>query len=101
MKSVERLMAEHELIERGLVLFEKAVGRINAGQPLLEDFPAWAARFFQPFADKCHHGKEEGVFFPVLKQRGGTLQEALSSDGELDALRIKYPSPRNPERHEL
>lgn len=70
MKSVERLMAEHELIERGLVLLEKAVARIDAGQTLPEDFPAWAARFFQQFADKCHHAKEEEVFFPVLKQRG-------------------------------
>jgi hemerythrin-like domain-containing protein len=70
MKSVERLMAEHELIERGLFLLEKAVGRIDAGQSLPVGFPAWAARFFQQFADKCHHAKEEDVFFPVLKQRG-------------------------------
>ena len=70
MTSVERLMAEHELIERGLVLLEKAVARIDAGQTLPEDFPAWAARFFQQFADKFHHAKEEDVFFPVLKQRG-------------------------------
>jgi hemerythrin-like domain-containing protein len=70
MKSVERLMAEHELIERGLVILEKAVGRIDAGQPLPEGFPQWAPRFFQEFADKCHHAKEEDVFFPVLKQRG-------------------------------
>lgn len=70
MKSVERLMAEHELIEHGLVLLEKAVAHIDAGQTLPGDFPAWAARFFQQFADKCHHTKEEDVFFPVLKQRG-------------------------------
>jgi hemerythrin-like domain-containing protein len=70
MKSVERLMAEHELIERGLVLLERAVARIDAGQPLPDGFPAWAARFFQQFADKCHHAKEEDVFFPVLKMRG-------------------------------
>lgn len=70
MKSIERLMAEHSLIERGLVLLEKAVARIDAGQTLPGDFPAWVARFFQQFADKCHHAKEEDVFFPVLKQRG-------------------------------
>lgn len=70
MKSVERLMAEHELIERGLVLLERAVARIDAGQPLPEGFLAWAVRFLQQFADKCHHAKEEDVFFPVLKRRG-------------------------------
>jgi len=70
MKSVERLKAEHDLIERGLALLEQAVARLDAGQPLPEDFPQWAPRFFQQFADQCHHAKEEDVFFPVLKQRG-------------------------------
>lgn len=70
MKSVERLKAEHDLIERGLNLLEKAVARLEAGQPLPEGFPAWAPRFFQQFADQCHHAKEEDVFFPLLKQRG-------------------------------
>ena len=69
-KSVDRLKAEHQLIERGLTLLEKAVARIDAGQSLSDDFPPWSARFFQQFADKCHHAKEEDVFFPVLKQRG-------------------------------
>ena len=70
MKSVERLKAEHDLIERGLNLLEKAVARIEAGQSFPEGFPQWAPRFFQQFADQCHHAKEEDVFFPVLKQRG-------------------------------
>jgi hemerythrin-like domain-containing protein len=70
MKSVERLMAEHELIERGLLLLEMAVARLDAGTPLPEGFSTWAPRFFGQFADKCHHAKEEDVFFPVLKQRG-------------------------------
>jgi hemerythrin-like domain-containing protein len=69
-KSVERLKAEHELIERGLTLLEQAVARLEAGQSLPEGFPEWAPRFFQQFADQCHHAKEEDVFFPVLKQRG-------------------------------
>jgi hemerythrin-like domain-containing protein len=46
------------------------VARLEAGQPLPEGFPEWAPRFFQQFADQCHHAKEEDVFFPVLKQRG-------------------------------
>jgi hemerythrin-like domain-containing protein len=70
MKSVERLKAEHDLIERGLALLEKSVARLEAGQSLPEGFPQWAPRFFQQFADRCHHAKEEDVFFPVLKQRG-------------------------------
>ena len=70
MKSVEYLKSEHELIECGLNLLEKALARLEAGQPLPEGFSQWAPRLFQQFADKCHHAKEEDVFFPVLKQRG-------------------------------
>jgi hemerythrin-like domain-containing protein len=70
MKAVERLKAEHELIEHGLTLLEKAVARLEAGQSLPEGFPEWAPRFFQQFADQCHHAKEEDVFFPILKERG-------------------------------
>jgi hemerythrin-like domain-containing protein len=64
------LKAEHELIERGLSLLEKAVARLDTAQPLPEGFPQWAPRLFQQFADQCHHAKEEDVFFPILKQRG-------------------------------
>jgi len=70
MKSVERLKAEHDLIERGLNLLEETVARLEAGQPLPEGFPQWVPRFFQQFADQCHHAKEQDVFFSVLKQRG-------------------------------
>ena len=70
MKSVERLVAEHDLIVRGLTLLQNAVGQIEAGKPIPDAYPQWTARFFQQFADQCHHAKEEEVFFPVLKQRG-------------------------------
>ena len=70
MKSVERLVAEHDLIERGLSLLEDAIIKIEDGQALPDGFSAWVVRFFQQFADQCHHAKEEDVFFPVLKERG-------------------------------
>ncbi len=70
MKSVERLMAEHELIERGLSLLEDAIIKIEDGQSLPDGFAEWVVRFFQQFADQCHHAKEEDVFFPALKERG-------------------------------
>ena len=70
MKSVERLVAEHDLIERGLSLLEDAIIKIEDGQALPDGFSAWVVRFFQQFADAFHHAKEEDVFFPVLKERG-------------------------------
>lgn len=70
MNSIERLVAEHDLTERALSLLETAVARIETGQPIPAEFPLWAVRFIQEFADGCHHAKEEDVFFPLLKERG-------------------------------
>ncbi len=70
MKSVDWLINEHDLIERGLDLLEKSVVLLEADQPAPAGFPEWAAGFFSQFADKCHHAKEEDLFFPLLKERG-------------------------------
>ena len=70
MKSVDRLVKEHELIERGLSLLEKSVELIETGKSVPVDFAGWAPGFFSQFADKCHHAKEEDLLFPLLKERG-------------------------------
>jgi len=70
MKSIDRLVAEHDVIERALSVLEQAVPRIDSGQPVSAEFPRWAPDFFSQFADKCHHAKEEDLFFPLLKDRG-------------------------------
>lgn len=70
MQSVNRLVAEHDIIERALTLLEAVAARIDANQPVPADFVRWAPEFFSRFADKCHHAKEEDVFFPLLKERG-------------------------------
>jgi hemerythrin-like domain-containing protein len=62
------------------------MARLEAGQPLPEGFPEWAPRFFQQFADQCHHAKEEDVFFPILKRRdipeqGGPIGVMLHEHG--------------------
>lgn len=70
MKSIDRLVAEHDIIERGLDALENAVVRIDSGQSIPDEFSRWAPRFFAEFADKCHHAKEEDLLFPLLKERG-------------------------------
>ena len=70
MKSIDRLVKEHDLIERALTLLESSANQLESGQPVPPDFPSWAAEFFRQFADGCHHAKEEDLFFPLLKERG-------------------------------
>ncbi len=70
MKSIDQLVAEHDLIERALRVLEHIVARIESGQSVPDRFCAWSAQFFQQFADQCHHAKEEDLLFPLLNQRG-------------------------------
>ena len=62
MKSIDRLVAEHDIIERGLSILEKVVLRIESRQSVAADFPKWAPQFFRQFADQCHHAKEEDLY---------------------------------------
>lgn len=63
------LMVEHRLIERMVALLEahrKSVGETNRPDP---DFILSAADFFQIYADRCHHGKEEDILFADLEKK--------------------------------
>ena len=70
MKSVDRLVAEHDIIERGPDVLETLVIRVESGQAVPAGLTAWIPEFFSQFADKYHHAKEEDLFFPALKERG-------------------------------
>ena len=60
------LREEHEGVLAGLSILER-MG--EAGNANIEDARE-IAEFFALFADKCHHGKEEGHLFPALEKAG-------------------------------
>ncbi|MBM3891193.1 MAG: hemerythrin [Verrucomicrobia bacterium] len=69
-QSIEKMMNEHRLIEQVL-------GALGTFAEALQDDPslpradvAKFARFFQQFADKCHHGKEEDRLFVKMNECG-------------------------------
>jgi hemerythrin-like domain-containing protein len=66
----EDLMHEHKAISIALSVIENTVKRIRNDEKIdfkdLEDM----IDFLKVFADKCHHGKEEGYFFPALEKAG-------------------------------
>jgi hemerythrin-like domain-containing protein len=70
MKATEILMAEHRVIEQVLNCLEKLAERCEAGEILDRTSALAALDFFRHFADRCHHGKEEGHLFPLLEARG-------------------------------
>lgn len=64
------LSEEHEGIKRVLALIEKAQEKVEKDQSLPINFIPEILDFIKTFADTCHHGKEEGVLFPLLEKRG-------------------------------
>jgi len=69
-KAIADLMNEHEailsalqILERMMVAMEKAPSMDSKD---IHDFNG----FLKEFADKCHHGKEEGLLFPALVGAG-------------------------------
>jgi hemerythrin-like domain-containing protein len=66
---VERLMSEHRLIEQMVSLVQKETERIAATGRMEPNFVAAAVDFFRTYADRYHHGKEEGILFKELSNK--------------------------------
>ncbi len=68
--AIEALKDEHRVIEKALKILEKAVDELkknnNTPQKIFDEL----IDFIKFFADKCHHGKEENILFPLLEARG-------------------------------
>jgi hemerythrin-like domain-containing protein len=70
MRATEVLMSEHRVIEQVLHCLEKMAGQFSAAKRIEEKPARDAIHFFRTFADRCHHGKEEGLLFPLLESKG-------------------------------
>ncbi|HET6464005.1 MAG TPA: hemerythrin domain-containing protein [Nitrospiria bacterium] len=68
--ATEQLKREHEAIETMLKVLDAVCGRIKAGKTVDPAHLVQIVDFFRGFADRCHHGKEEEIFFPALEMAG-------------------------------
>jgi len=82
-KAIEDLKNEHEAILSSLQILDTVTGRLGRRLDVqrrdIHDFIA----FLREFADKCHHGKEEGILFPAMvkagvAEKGGPIGVVLS-----------------------
>ena len=64
------LRDEHKAILKMLDATEEVARRIKSGAAAAPETLSGLLEFFQVFADRCHHGKEEDCLFPLLEQRG-------------------------------
>ena len=66
----EDLKNEHEGVLLGLSILEKMTRKMTAGETVEPGDLTRLVDFLKLFADKCHHGKEEGIFFPAMEKYG-------------------------------
>ncbi|MBP7088357.1 MAG: hemerythrin domain-containing protein [Candidatus Omnitrophica bacterium] len=69
MLPVGPLMIEHRLIERMIALMAKEAQRIEQGLVPDVEFIRTAVDFIKTYADRLHHGKEEGILFRDLAKK--------------------------------
>ncbi|NLO35412.1 MAG: hemerythrin [Clostridiaceae bacterium] len=86
----EDLKNEHEGILFGLQVLEKMAYLINDYQPVDDKDLREMVHFLQLFADKCHHGKEEGLYFPSLEKAG-----IQNNGGPVGQLLLEHTEGRN------
>ncbi|MHC1728344.1 MAG: hemerythrin domain-containing protein [Syntrophobacteraceae bacterium] len=89
MKALEQLRAEHDRILPALDVLEKMSEKIVFCEEVPVGHLKQVLDFLQIFADKCHHGKEEGILFPEVKG-AGTSREG----GAIDALLSEHDRGR-------
>jgi len=70
MRPTEILSAEHRVIEQVLDCVEKIAEGAERRGALDAEAATASIRFLKTFADRCHHGKEEGQLFPAIGERG-------------------------------
>jgi hemerythrin-like domain-containing protein len=73
-KAIDDLKHEHEAILSALRILDTINDGIAGGtKPDRSDLSNFIG-FLKEFADKCHHGKEEGILFPALVASGMSEQ---------------------------
>jgi len=70
MEPIKRLMDEHRVIEHAIDILDRIVTMIEEGKKVDTSDIRNIIDFIRTFADKCHHGKEEGIFFPRMVEKG-------------------------------
>ncbi len=68
--ATDLLRHDHEAITKMLDAAEVVAEHLEKGEPVREEVLQNLLEFFRLFADKCHHGKEEELLFPLLEKKG-------------------------------
>lgn len=70
MSATDLLRKEHDAILKMLDATQAVGQKLIRGEKVTPDTLNGILEFFRLFADRCHHGKEEDLFFPLLEKKG-------------------------------
>lgn len=70
MNPTEELRAEHRAVLRMMDILDAMAASARSGDCPTKDELADVTEFLYVFVDRCHHGKEEEVLFPVMRDAG-------------------------------
>lgn len=76
MKSVDVLIAEHQMIARMISVMETVAIRLDAGGEVPTRVLVDIIDFSEHFTSNCHHAKEEHHLFPLLAEHGMSLDSS-------------------------
>jgi hemerythrin-like domain-containing protein len=93
-KASEDLVQEHKAIQQALNVLEKMCSLIKASQKVDYQDIEQIIDFIKTFADKCHHGKEEGFLFPALEEAG-----IKKENGPIGVMLLEHEKGRELVRH--
>jgi hemerythrin-like domain-containing protein len=79
MDALETMLEEHEIIKMAIGAMDAEARKLQAGNRLSQEKFAALIDIIRVFADKCHHGKEEDVLFPLIAKRGENEARIVSS----------------------
>jgi hemerythrin-like domain-containing protein len=69
-KAIDDLRNEHDAILSALGILDAMTAKLGGKHPPTGEDLLGFLGFLKEFADKCHHGKEEGILFPALTKAG-------------------------------
>ena len=69
-RPTESLMEDHRIIERMIRVLDTVAERLNRHEEVPPDVVRRIIDFIRTFADRCHHGKEEDLLYPLAEERG-------------------------------
>jgi hemerythrin-like domain-containing protein len=84
-RAIDDLKHEHEAILSALKILSSITQNLKTQKTVSSLDIVSFIGFLKEFADKCHHGKEEGLLFPAMEKVGNQLPRSRAPGYE-DAL---------------